>query len=58
MFGILLIGLNPDFLGFSSKILSNFWSVFPDLSTLDLDVFLADDHFQYLEFDWISMTKE
>ena len=58
LFGILLIGLNPDFLIFSSKTLSNFWSVFQHLSMLVLDVFLADDHFQYLELDWISIYEK
>ena len=49
-----LIELNPNLLGLSSKPLSKFWSVFLDLSVLDLCGFLADDHFQYLELGYLS----
>ena len=53
-FEIRLIELNPNLLGLSSKFLSKFWSVFLDLSVLDLCGFLADDHFQYLELGYLS----
>ena len=53
-FEIHLIELNPNLLGLSSKPLSKFWSVFLDLSVLDLCGFLANVHFQYLELGYLS----